>query len=1478
MANQLSPQMYVLIHCQIEEALKLYQNALKLHSQGPKFYDAAEQAYRELFQSEIFTWEESLSEAQAIERFTALEDSDDDSENLLIPVPTAPATAVDGTPNSLPQILYLAYKNHGQFQLDRLRHRLSSIEGELMYDTMEASSGVLPNVASSSLKLFVEALDKDDTDLELWRLVSRIGGFLGSHRIARFSLEAVLDNDEGDFIEPFGLDVGFAREQLRPLLQTLDDQLSKSQVSSAFGKYRSIIPSFKKRVDPCPYLHVPSQAPNKDSTKVGAKRQVIKVPLRSYASCGKAIQLRLDQETQGTDEPDPGASYTLELPSHKPLAIPMPSSKHIDQGRIATSQGQQPLADGHVQTNIPSRLQIEAIETARQWESDATLDPSPTNLNPNASAIGNVSESPTKVDGPGIAETEVLELDSAAKQTENPEMNAGPIILASLPTRKRSSETAEIPDSTDVGRSRSKRIKTRGSWDPAVFKDSTTEDWAKWYQQQLQIYHQADDLAFCTIATTLSKLSSEVSTSVRSLREIISDQRLDSGPGRADIPSSPLDLVAQDLKFTLNAWDLERSKAFLNGHDSKNAPGSIDSNHYPGFGAFLESSNQNNRRLSDIATLYGDRDPYDIEELVSEIGKQEWISLSQLAYRWLDKLLLFPTSNDVSYESTSWYENYLWPDILKESVVQMLVYQDQAIYSELTRLIDETEQQGAKTNQPTHTLFLLDNSSVAMTEADEAKRKYTNLTQTIYELHLDVYSLITNPSSIVDEATRLLQRDRLGRWAALASKLVNQWSWPGNEAGHWSQASDNLHVRFLWASVVCNSLLEPTSRENTILCYQELTCILQSFRKKPDHAPFIILLPNNAIMPEISIEAAQKEISRLKTMDFFMGILNPEHTDPLTTIESLEPLLDLSAKYRNVSADQNGSRVTREPTVTGTNLEASMGCQALDVSDETTPDSQLLEALSFLKQGSLPLRLFLWQKLRDAYRAIAYPPQVVSCDLRMVALIIEHLTSSSYGGSSLENRYDSLLRWLHRLDDHVTRVLSIVLSKDDAFDCLDSDHLRTSLEALTSLQKLLHVFALWEDTIRVGKTPPPVQVNQNATRGLARSTDKFRDMIVKTWTLQYLLLKETMSQNTDFFESSPRELIKHLEHVHQALGLRCYCSLANKVFLKLMKTELEKFKTVEGWEIDMSQLMYDLYAVKVSPIAIEMQDHGCLSESLDRNTALEIMDLVMTQVNRINTKDLLKSDLKFTIDKMQQVIMIPKITNSTARTFNFRLTNNYLKSPLNPYDLYRSLRGIGGLCGMLSHDEGSDIAIKGWYFLLGHIALAKFRSLKRSSAGSTDDLSISKAFLRHDLEFDTDRWETWYRLGQVYDAMIEEDTTWTADKLDNHMDELVDLQRKAIHCYSMAIAVATRLAEGSFEDTSKIADLCADFGTRVYASTREPFSMKAFSLDDYKRHYNSRAMGMYQDLPFRSMQLYSAWKFASILLRRASAQKPHNWR
>ena len=1420
------------------------------------FYDAAEVAYRELFRSEIFTYPESLSEAQRLELYEDVEDSQDDLDDALAPTLVAPVTSTDSAPSTLPQILYLAYKNHGQFILDRLKHQLSRLELDIRseYSGLQQQNAL---AASASLKLFVEALDRDESDLELWRQTSRIGGFLGSQRIARFCLEAVLDSDENDFgawAEPLGLEEGFAIEQLKPLLRSLEDQLSESQLSALTQRQNQIIHALKIHINPLPFLPTTSPGLPANRPSTAAETQVIGIPLRTWASCGQAILLQLNQEAQGVIKPGPGANYCLRLPGKEVSALSGPLPRNPTNGESNVGQNGPPVTMPPEYIK-PGPLLAERVATVGNWLGQAEQSQaSPIDMD--AQIVEQALESPTKF----VEAGNPVEVQNSGIRRISVQETVQPTGLVSLPTRKRSSEAAELPESTE-GRSRSKRIKARGATDPDNFRDTTADDWARWYEQQLQIYHQADDIVFASIEHMLSTIGGRTPSDSSSLRNLIFPQSI-AGDNHAESAPEPSDVAPLDLKNALDTWDLGKGKAFLNGHDPKDPAAGIGGAQSPSFTAFLEHSNQEMQQSIQIPLL---SDEAGIEQFVESVNKA-WTSLGQLSFRWISELVgQYPRLSDgdgldnSAGPRSSSYETFIWPNDLKQSIVQILVNQDEAIYAEVHAMIASFDYN--QINQPDMKLD------------DGSKRNCMLLVQAIFELHIDVYGRITNPSSIVATAIRLQQRDRLARWAALCSKLTNEW--PNNGSGTSTVAVESgldtdLYIRFMWAYVVCNSLMEPDSRDLTVLCFQDLIHVLSALEHEVQgHGPVKIELPNNAIMPEISVQAAQKEISRLTTTDFFMGVFSTENNDPLTIIESLEPLLELSVNYARLE----NSNATNAPTLETRDaaMEASNG------NSKTYPDAKLLEALHFLEQGSLPLRLFLWQKMRDAYRAINYPPQILSCDLRILELIVNHLSSPSFTESAAEIRRDSLLRWLHRLDDHMTRILSIVSSKDQAFECVDGDQIVTSLKALARLQNLLHVFALWEDTIRVGQTPAPITQTQAASKALAKSTDRFRDMIVKSWTLLHSLLKEGMVQYGHLFPHGNESLVNLLEHMHYALGLRCYCSLANKCFLKLMKAELEKAHHVENWDTDMAQLIFDLYGVKISSNAAEMQDHGCLPDELDRRTALEIMDLVMLQVHRISIRDLLKSDLKFTVDKMQQVIKIPKILNSQARTFNNRLVNNYLKSPINPLDLYRSLQGIGGLSGRPVHTEGYEIAARGWYFLLGHVALAKFRSQKRTAAGATDDLEIARTFLRHDLEFDTERWETWYRLAQVYDTMIDEDATWTAEKLENDMDELAVKQRKAIHCYSMAVAIATRCADPSFEDTSKMADLYADFGNRVYASTREPFSMKGFELDDFHRHYNSRQVGMYQSVPFKPLQIYSAWKLASTLLRRASAQKPQNW-
>jgi hypothetical protein len=267
----------------------------------------------------------------------------------------------------------------------------------------------------------------------------------------------------------------------------------------------------------------------------------------------------------------------------------------------------------------------------------------------------------------------------------------------------------------------------------------------------------------------------------------------------------------------------------------------------------------------------------------------------------------------------------------------------------------------------------------------------------------------------------------------------------------------------------------------------------------------------------------------------------------------------------------------------------------------------------------------------------------------------------------------------------------------------------------------------------------------------------------------------------------------------------------------------------------------------------------------------------LTQARKISIKDLPKTDVKVTIDKVHGALGRPKSNDDIS--LNRKILTSYFKSPINPIAMFNCLKGIGSLSTKNIPAQAAVAASKGWYFLMGNIALNKFRSQKRLTQGPTEDLNFAQAFFLQDLEYSVERWETWYRLAQANDTQLEECVSWNADKMNNSSADLIHFQRAAIHCYVMAVASAVRDADAAPQTIAKVSDMYTDFGNRIYSSSREPFNMNAFTLRDTEQKYYSGSVSqqVYQSVPFAPLSVYTAIKLASALYKRATNGKPERW-
>ncbi|KAF2837923.1 hypothetical protein M501DRAFT_957458 [Patellaria atrata CBS 101060] len=1391
---------------QIEETLKLYQAALKLHAEGPDSYERAAEAYQALFRSEIFRYPESFTEYQRLEAYGSVNEYETALQDELDTGPMAPIPG-DSAPNTLPQLLHLAHKNHGQFILDcleyDLKRHLAAVHNEILPEQLDQ----IAKAAAPSLQLFAQALDKDDTDLDLWSRTSSVARMVGSGRIARFCLEAVLDGDEeglDTILHLPGLEEAAAGQRLREAAQQFQDDLSLLQEPLSHMKRKNLSSAIKRCMNPYPMIPTPSK--DRDSQILG--QEPIRIPLcppkRDWYSVGEALlghvlyneQVGAVATTAVPMDFGPGAGITIKLPE----------ISDMDQEQL-------------LQAHIAAETEHEASETPKETVFHMTQDSTTENIT-NVELVG---DEDVKMDD---ANSEGL---SQAPDTGSKDDNEG----ANTLPRKRSTDSAGLPETADGGRLRSKRIRARESvGDGSNAVDAAAALLAKQIEERLQPFVYADECLFDTIGPLFDKLGITTFGSAQSLRDIVN--RSSTAEYRSN--ENPMGRAMRDLYAIIQKVPPQAVGIFLNNEIIDQLGGS---SREAGLNAFLGPAKSNLPQTCDKPVLVAGEALPQLVEFVNS----NWLSIKEATFSWVEKLLR-QDYNKPNKRSSRWTEStYIrcqWPDDLKRVLVQICVHMDEYIYDCMLQEVNDIN------------ISQINNAANGHQEQLSAKQNSTvDMVQSLFEIHLDVYSLIKHPGSGVDVATQILQKDRLERWSSLARDAVNLRV--GNED---ELLSDDLAIRHIWATAFHISVSDDVPQEHILKCIEEVRALV-ALREEPP-----IQLQNNAVMPELSVIAADRELTKISMKDFFLRIFDHDEEDPVAVIETLEPILELSDVRIRPSGSTNVGGIT--------DVDVEGGPVLKPEGTESTGLLPYREMAKFLENASVSLRLSLWRRLKEAYEAIEYPPKVVSCCLRTLETLVKEFQSPAYYDSPKEQRDFLLLKWIRLIQDSLIKVCELLKHDRTSLDCIDESRLQTSLTALFQLLHLLYASNFYEDAIRAGYLPT-VTLNKAA---LSVVLNKLHDLQIRAWIIIYHLLKEGMTQEPQAFATPAEDRYEFLRHVHYAAGTRGFCQAANKVLLRLIKEEMLQLSNVDGYDLELSQVLYDLYGLKCFTNPMDYLDHGCLAEQLDKRTAIQILSFLMVQANKINIKDLLKADLKTSIDKVHGALGRAKPSEDVA--MNKRLFMSFMRSPINPVDLFRSLHGIGSLSTKPIPPNKAAIGSRGWYFLMGFIALNKFKSQKRVTAGPTEDLNIAIAFFAQDLEYNTERWETWYRLAQAYDFQLEDAVSWSSEKLNNNSHEIVHFQRSAIHCYTMATACAVRAAVLDFETVSKVSDMYTDFGMRVYASSREPFSSQAFMFKEGEERYYS-GNSMYMGIPFKDLNNYKAWKLASGLFKRAITGKPDHW-
>lgn len=1244
----------------------------------------------------------------------------------------------DGSTASLPQALFLSYKNHGQFALDRIRHKTKSADSST--DAVFEEPEVIAS-ARKALDDFTAALDRDPSDAELWRRTARTAAFLDSTRLSRYCLEAAIELDDDPALveaEPPSLAEGFAGERLKDHLQVLSDETALSHPIMRPFTEKEMPTLLKPHVDPFPFLPDPTKevaAHKLLAADINLSRLEIDIPSLSWAQIGiRLVYLATEVGFTG-----------------RAVVIQLPDGKDEDE-------------EGALEMEVDQQSPAALVQETPQ---ESTMLDSPTD-----------TKSSSK-DG----------------QAENGASTASRQRSVSLPSRKRSMSVAGLPEPTEEDNADSKRPKRVRRRETTLTEDAVNDTTLR--ATQLQPFQGADQNLFQSTKNILENLGVTDKTTVDRIGDILDSAALEERTSKITHAASI------DLRDSLVSYDEEIAQVFLTKLKTPTL----------GMNTFLEHTKPGAQRAVETA---GFDEGSGLKAFVKRVNSG-WMTAQDVAFDWI---LLISKS----------YTTKKWSEQLKTAVVQVISHFDEAIHDRVVYEVGRLQRQDDQESQESEVVEL------------------DNLIQMLFELYLDVYERITNPNSRVDVAIRVGTKGRLGRWLDLASDLRRTRP---------ADVSIDLSLRFLWACIFSTTLADGISRDHVLACWHSL----RDYLTTTGHGR--IDLPNNAVMPEISSVEADREISKLTTMDFFLGLFQEEIADPVAVIDTLEPVLNPDAVF------------VTPPQGAPTNGDKAGGSAVAKMSIKECASQGLKDLWKFLLTSSTDLRLLLWSRLSDAYGTIKYTTKQFSCLLKSIEMVIDDIDSETYSTAAPESRKMALLKLLRSIHDMMVSALSLALNDNTSFDIIDEEHIRSTSSALARLSCLIHVAVMQEDEFTLGITPAP---SKSST--FKELLERLRDLEVRTWTLQYCLIKVGIHQDTGIFKTPDNDLADFLNAVHQVLGLRKACSASNKIFLKMMRIELLKQKNIENWEDYLGQVLYDLHGLRLGVGIWEVHDHGCATEKLEKRQAMQLVEKITTLANRISMKDLLKSDLKNTIEHMQGAI--GQARSSTPMIHNLRNFQEYLKKPIHPLRLYQALDGTVPLDATTVNTAEASLARNGWFFLLGMIALTKFKGVdlnRRQTPGATDDLRIGATFLRLQLQFTPDMWEAWFRLAECFDYELDEAVLWSADKMNKDRSELLKFQRHAIHCYTLALSHSHSWTPETKDDEDKLSQFYHNFAMRMYASSREPFAMEPFQHSDYARFYpEANGSGTFKRLLHREMSDYEVWKYAATLFRKAMRGKPNDWK
>lgn len=552
-------------------------------------------------------------------------------------------------------------------------------------------------------------------------------------------------------------------------------------------------------------------------------------------------------------------------------------------------------------------------------------------------------------------------------------------------------------------------------------------------------------------------------------------------------------------------------------------------------------------------------------------------------------------------------------------------------------------------------------------------------------------------------------------------------------------------------------------------------------------------------LPKFDLEFLQDELSLL--VERCEIVLDKD----IISFVNFNFIPSLSTKSIKSQKDKIDLITTFEKTLNsndGDNSESEELLEALLL--DSSPRASLVAPPSMKKlvnESGVGPQLRLWKTLLRSYAKRLDYKSYTTALFKLFGFLLKRISGDSYSSLPEVQRTQTLLTVLGSIANFLEELLSMMAECNWNSSGMDQSLMPVAI----SIFEIVYPFCLQE-------------VSKTDTK--PRFVLKLRDLILNVLSLIILL-------NNEKDDTSIEVCIDLLSVIHEEIGRLKFCDASSGKFLQLSQNMLKTADPTK-FEYDILQHLNCRFHISISSENFTPFDHGTSEVELDITSSIQFSNYLFSVLSK--KKDPLvsipKPDLKSALDSFYEAIGDPDLEDSYI-FHNKSVLDQFLAQPLDLPVLKSAF------CGDLSLDfrrlrgETQKIISQGLYYLEAAANLNMFKARKKQAQGKASDLENVVKQLTSDLLSGTNRMETWLLLGEAYSLQVEDDLTWTSDKLNSleKKNAVATTQKKSILCYSVALSM---FLQQNTSMNSTGARICNLFSKELYHSLMKPLDKYAF--------------------------------------------------